>query len=413
MATGAVVLSAMRGSNLDMVRRRNLSLVLGRVHELGAVSRARLTKETGLNRSTIAALVNELVLLEHVIETDPDQAHQQVGRPSPVIVPSDRTVAVVVHPEMDSVEVGLVALGGRVLRRVRYDTERVPSPREAVNIAAAVIDGMRGELDAFHTVGIGLVIPGLVRASNGVVAVAPHLGWRDEPVAEMLQDATGYRVAAANDASLGAIAESVRGVGRGVGQLVYLNGGASGIGGGIMSSGSPIGGASGFAGEIGHTLVRNDGDPCHCGSVGCLETEVARAPLLEALDLAPHESERLNDVLLEHLSRASADDPVRAIVDRQRRYLAIALGNVANILNPNLIVFGGFLQSLYAVDPVGLTAAVRARTMTGPDRDVALAQAGLGASILMVGAAELVFADLIADPARSSGTPRASRTAAL
>lgn len=398
-----------RGNNPDAVRRRNLSLVLGRVHELAAVSRAQLTKETGLNRSTIAALVAELAQLGLVVETPPDPVNQPIGRPSPVIVPSDRTVAIVVHPEVDSVEIGLVALGGNVLRRVRYDTERIPSPREAVNIAAAVIDGMRGELESFNTIGIGLAVPGLVRATDGVVTVAPHLEWNDEPVGAMLHESTGYEVVAANDASLGAIAESVRGVGRGVQNLVYLNGGASGIGGGIIAGGVLIGGASGYAGEIGHTLVRSDGLHCHCGSTGCLETEVARAPLLEALNLRPSESERLNEVLLAHLADAPDDDPVRAIVANQRRYLAIALGNVANILNLELIVFGGFLQSLYAVDPAGLTADVCARTMRGPGADVRLAEASLGANILVVGAAELVFAGLIADPARSIGTPENTR----
>ncbi|MBC7762058.1 MAG: MarR family transcriptional regulator, partial [Candidatus Saccharibacteria bacterium] len=101
--TDATVRAVMRGNNLDVVRRRNLSLVLGRVHELAAVSRSQLTRETGLNRSTIAALVGELVQLGLVVETQPDPSNQQVGRPSPVIVPSDRAVALVVHPELDSV----------------------------------------------------------------------------------------------------------------------------------------------------------------------------------------------------------------------------------------------------------------------------------------------------------------------
>ena len=403
----------MRGNNLDVVRRRNLSLVLGRVHELAAVSRSQLTRETGLNRSTIAALVGELVQLGLVMETQPDPSNQQIGRPSPVIVPSDRAVALVVHPELDSVEIGLVALGGRVLRRVRYDTERVPTAREAVNIAAAVIEGMRGELEAFTTVGIGLALPGLVRASDGVVAVAPHLQWNDEPVGAMLQEATGFGVVAANDASLGAIAENVRGIGRGVENLIYLNGGASGIGGGVIAGGTLIAGTSGFAGEIGHILVRSDGALCHCGLTGCLETEVARAPLLEALDLRPSDSERLDEVLLAHLAQAPTDDPVRELVTTQRRYLAIALGTVANILNPELIIFGGFLQSLYAVDPGGLTADVRARSMSGPAADVRLAPSSLGANILVVGAAELAFAGLIADPARVAGASTPPAAASL
>jgi predicted NBD/HSP70 family sugar kinase len=396
------VKAELRGNNLDLVRRRNLSLVLGRVHEVGAVSRAQLTKETGLNRSTIAALVAELVQLRLVIETEPDQTNQ-VGRPSPVIVPSDRTVAITVHPELDAVDIALVALGGRVLRRVRYETVRVPSAQEVVNITAAVIDGMRGELAAgYRTVGIGLAIPGLVRGDDGVVTLAPHLDWHDEPIGEMLRAATGYEVAAGNDASLGAIAEHVRGAGRTVDDLVYLNGGASGIGGGIVAGGALLGGVSGYAGEIGHTLVNSAGILCHCGSTGCLETEVSRGPLLDALGLAPAEAEQLEARLLDHLAGAPADDPVVELVDRQLGFLARALANTVNVFNPRLIVLGGFLASLYAAAPERLLADVRALALVGPRDDVMLAPATLGSTLLAVGAAEIAFSALIADPAGES-----------
>ena len=80
-----------RGTNLDTVRRYNLSRILGLVHREGAVSRSTLTRETGLNRSTVAALVSELAALRLVVEADPD-VNRGVGRPSPVVRP---------HPDCD------------------------------------------------------------------------------------------------------------------------------------------------------------------------------------------------------------------------------------------------------------------------------------------------------------------------
>lgn len=390
----------LRGSNLDQVRRRNLSAVLRLVHTNGSPSRAWITRETGLNRSTVAALVAELVERGLVSESRPDQTNQ-VGRPSRTILPSTTTVALTVHPELDAVTVGLVSLGGRVVRRVRYDTVRVPSAQEVVNIVSAIVAGMRGELDSgFRTVGLGLAVPGLVRGSDGVVSLAPHLLWRDEPLAAMLSEATGFRVDAANDATVGAIAESTFGAGSGVGDMIYLNGGASGIGGGIISDGLLLSGASGFAGELGHTLVNSDGVPCHCGSVGCLETEVARAELLEALGLAPQESERLEDVLLAQFSPGRAPDAgVARVVDRQVRFLGIGLAGAANLLNPSLIVLGGFLGSLYRAAPEALERAVRSVAMPGLRDSVTLRAAALGSNILIIGAAELAFSRLLADPA--------------
>ena len=396
--------SDLRGNNLDLVRRRNLALVLRRVHELGAVSRARLTKETGLNRSTIAALVAELVQRGLVLETDPDQTNR-VGRPSLVIVPGERAVAITVHPELDAATICLVALGGRILRHERYPTRGLPSAREVVDIAATAIGRMRSDLGGDHTiVGVGLAVPGLVRASDGVVTLAPHLEWRDEPVGEMLRAATGYEVFAANDASLGAVAESVRGAGRGVDDLVYLNGGASGIGGGIIAGGVLLGGASGYAGEIGHTLVNSAGLACHCGSRGCLETEVQRAPLLEALGLAPSEADALEETLLARLSEPrGAPRRLTALVERQVGYLARALANTVNTFNPELILLGGFLGSLYAAAPAALDAGMRSMALVGPRDTVRLDRATHGASIIALGAAELAFSALIADPAGTAG----------
>jgi len=387
-----------RGNNLDVVRRHNLSIVLGLVHAEGSVSRAELTRRTALNRSTIAALVAELVQLGLVLETEPD-ATNQVGRPSLVIVPSDKLVAISVYPELDAVTIGLVALGHRVLRTVRYDNVRIPSAREVVNIVGAVVAGMRGELDErFRVAGIGVAVPGLVGVTDGIVSLAPHLDWHDEPLADMLREATGYPVWAANDATAGAIAEARFGSGRGVDDLIYLNGGASGIGGGVVSSGTLLGGASGFAGELGHTLVNSEGELCHCGATGCLETEVRRAPLLAALGLEPGQAASLDETLATAWA-AGPSPELKELVERQLRFLGIALAGFTNMFNPRLIVLGGFLGSLLGVAGGSLIEAVRGRAIIGSRDNVEITRSTFGANLLMIGAAELALAGVLADPA--------------
>ncbi|HEY9425099.1 MAG TPA: ROK family protein, partial [Microterricola sp.] len=197
----------MHGSNNDDVRRHNLSTILSIVHRNGATPRSQLTRMTGLNRSTVAALVAELVELGLAIEREPD-ATKQVGRPSPVVAVDPRVVAVAVNPEIDAVTIAVVGLGGHVHRRIRHVLEHSPSVSEAVAIAASVIAALRGELDAgFRVAGIGLAVPGQVRSSDGMVRLAPHLDWVDAPIASLLAEASGYPAFAANDAGLGAIAE--------------------------------------------------------------------------------------------------------------------------------------------------------------------------------------------------------------
>ncbi|MCU1524770.1 MAG: transcriptional regulator [Microbacteriaceae bacterium] len=383
-----------RGNSNDHVRRHNLSVILGLVHRSRGLSRSQLTRQTGLNRSTVAALVGELVERDLVVESDPDSSNQ-VGRPSPVVRPSPSTVGIAINPEIDAVTVGVVGLGGTVLKRVRYPTDHPPSVGEAVGISAAVIAGMRPELDRlYRTAGIGVAVPGLVRTEDGLVRLAPHLGWEDEPLAVLLADATGYPVLAANDAHLGTMAESTFGAGRGLSDLIYLNGGASGIGGGIISGGRSLGGVAGYAGELGHTLVNSRGVRCHCGATGCLETEVRRERLLQLLGLTDADADELEAAIL-----ASDEPSILAEVHRQLDFLAIALRNAINTLNPQLIVLGGFLGSLYAVAPQHLDRLLAEQPLKASRESVHVTRAELGSDLLIIGAGELAFRSLIADPA--------------
>ena len=390
----------------DPSRRNNLSLLTSLVHHHGVLSRAQLTRHTGLNRSTVGTLIGQLVALGLVYETAP-AGEGQVGRPSPNVHPSPSVAALAVNPEIDAVTIGLVSLGGKVQKKIRFDTERIPSAREAVNIASAVIAGMRSELDASYRItGIGMAVPGLVNRDDGVVRHAPHLGWRNEPVARMLSEATGYPCQAANDASLGAEAELIFGAGAGQGNLIYLNGGASGIGGGIISDGQLLMGASGYAGEIGHTFVRSGGKSCHCGATGCLETEVSQSRLLELAGLSRGDTADLEKALATSSSAEVNDE-----VARQLMFLDIALRNAVNIFNPEAIVLDGFLGTLYALAPESVDGVLLSQAMDGPAGQVEIYRAALGSDLMMIGAAELAFTPFLADPAGLGTTTRTAPAA--
>jgi predicted NBD/HSP70 family sugar kinase len=345
----------------------------------------------GLNRSTIGALVTDLVERDLVREEDAPSSNQ-VGRPSPIVKPSETPVGIAVNPEIDAITLGVIGLGGTVLTTVRRPLDALPSAADGVALTARTLDELRPGLATAHRIiGIGVAVPGLVRASDGLIRLAPHLRWHDEPFAAMLQDATGLPVSAANDARLGARAESAFGAGRGVGDLIYVNGGASGIGGGIIAGGQPLGGAEGFAGELGHTSVNPYGVACHCGGVGCLETEVRRERLLEVTGLGSESVDRLAGVL------ATSTDPlVTAEVGRQLDLLAVALRNAVNLLNPRLVLLGGFLAALQGADPARLE---QLGALAASAEGLGIRPAELGADLLMIGAGELAFEALIADPA--------------
>jgi predicted NBD/HSP70 family sugar kinase len=392
-----------RGLGNDSLRRDNLATILRLVHRSGMEGRSRseLTTLTGLNRSTIAALVGELAARGLVAESEP-VARSRVGRPSPIVTATRRAVALAVNPEIDAVQLALVGLGGRVLARHRVAASAELTVPDAVELTASAARTLLAGLEPEqHLVGVGIAIPGLVREDDGLVRLAPHFGWVDEPFTALLSSALDLPASAANDATLGVLAEGTFGAGRGIADLVYLNGGASGIGAGIVTGGRPLTGAAGYAGELGHTLVNSSGVACHCGATGCLETEVRRAPLLELLGLGDDESDGLEAALLD-----STSEDVRLEVERQLGYLGIAVRNAVNALNPRRIVLGGFLAALYAVAPEQLERSVAAQPLAASRESVRIVRAELGSDILMVGAAELAFAGLLADPATYQDTPQ-------
>lgn len=376
----------------DSVRRDNLAAVLTRVHRSGGLSRAALTESTGLNRSTIGALVGELAGLGLVAESDPHPTKQR-GRPSPHVVPAAGPVAIAVNPEVDAVTIGLVGLGARVEQRWRLDVDHPVTPEQTAALVAETL--ARAPLAGRRILGIGLAVPGLVRERDGLVRWAPHLEWSDAELGHLVAGVTGLPTQVGNDASLGALAEHRFGAGRGVDDLVYLNGGASGIGGGVIIAARPLGGAGGYAGEFGHNRPGAVADADRVSSTGALEDEVSRARLLAVLGRTGADDPTLRRLLLE-----SNDGAVAAELARQRRILGVALANAINVLNPAVVLLGGFLAMIRDADPAALDATVSEHAVAIAWSDARIESAALGDDLLMIGAAELAFAPLLADPAR-------------
>jgi len=381
-----------RTVGLEGVRRANLGEVLRLVHRSGPRSRATLTAETGLNRSTVADLVAALSERGLVVEQEPDPT-RRVGRPSPVVAASENVVAIGVNPEVDAIEVGAVDLGGGVPVRARIELDGVPRVLDAVALVTGIVQRwQRDELANRWLVGVGVAVPGLVRASDGLVRLAPHLDWHDEDIATPLADALGVRVAVDNDASLGARAEHLFGAARAHDDAVYLNGGASGIGGGLIIDGRLVRGAGGYAGEWGQTRPGVAQDAQRRTDDGVLEDDVSRARLLAAAGLTGGDDAALAAALIA-AGQAAEDEIVR-----QRSVLAVTIGNAVNVLNPSMVVLGGFLGILRDHAPEDFDVDVKGRSLAVTAEDLQISSAALGENRLLIGAAEAAFERLIADP---------------
>ncbi|WP_158685446.1 ROK family protein [Microbacterium halophytorum] len=377
----------------EEVRQQNLASVLQLVHVDGPQSRSAIGTATGLNRSTVTGLVTELTELGLAVETSTAPTGR-VGRPSLGVAADDAVAALSVRAEPDAVTVSLVGLAGTVHSRVRHDLAGAPSPRRFAQITSSLVDGMRADIDRhYRLVGAGVAIPGLVDEA-GTVLVAPPLRWKREHIASRLSSALGMPVAAANDASVGAMAEARFGMGRGIENMLYMAGSTTGIGGGLIFDGTLLRGTSGFAGELGHAVVNPGGTKCTCGRRGCLEAELNPHRVLDLLGRRNLDEDELDIEL-----GVVRNPAVIAEVARQVDVLSIALTNFVNAFAPEVVVLSGYLGVLLATSRERLSNAVRVEPVGADGRSVRLERAHMRSHLMQIAPAELAFAPLLADPA--------------
>ncbi len=385
------------GSNRDVVRQHNLSILLQMIHFYGTVTRSQMAAATGLNRSTISDLVAELEQLGFATETVAASA-SGVGRPSYVVTASTKVVAFAVHPEVDATTVGVVTLSGKVLKTLRVPMSESPTSAVSVQTAAAAIAELKRGLDADQKIaGIGVAIPGQVRVSDNVVRLAPQLGWVEQPFGSMLSQVSGLPVFVDNDASIGCMAERNFGAARGYLDVVYLYAGSGGIGGGAIVNGSQLRGASGYGGELGHVRIGGSNEKDYSGLAGTLESMVRRDDLLHVFKMFSATDEEL-DVEIQSTKSGEAKKILGAQIDA----LGAGISSYVNIFNPEVIVLAGFLTSLFNYDPDRLLAAVKQGSLNASSERVVIRAGELGADLLMIGSAELAFKPLLENPSAAA-----------
>jgi predicted NBD/HSP70 family sugar kinase len=333
-----------------------------------------------------------------VNETIPETG-LRAGRPSHVVVPrSDTAYVLAANIGVDTVSAAAVGLGGVILARREYRLAGLGvKPDVVANRLAAEFRRLEAKLPlGSWLAGVGVGVPGVVRRADGWVEFAPNMMWEGVPFGELLATRldvpAGVRVG--NDGDLGALAEHVRGAGRGIDHLLYLAG-EVGIGGGIIVDGRTVAGAQGYAGEFGHMVVHPDGRRCRCGSLGCFETEVGEEAVLVACG---RDANGGRAALVEVFAAASKGEQ-RAVdgLNGVAEWVARGLASLVNIFNPEIVILGGPLSSLFFLTGDVIRSRVDAMTSFA-GRRVRLVQPGLGEDSSLLGAAELAFEQLLDDP---------------
>jgi len=391
------------GISHEELRRVNTSALLTWVHHHGPTTRARLTSELGLNRSTIGdltALLEEVGLVE---ELQPDQVSvegerrtRRSGRPSLVVAPRADVGVLAVMLDVDRIVAGIVGLGGEMHHR----RERLHHPGKhevapVVDSAAQMCREVLSAVPDMAVLGAGVSVPGLVRSADGLVHFAPNLGWTDVQFVDLLVDALALPLVVGNDADLGVLAEHLYGAAVGASEVAYV-GGTVGIGGGFLVRGQPLRGAEGYAGEVGHLMVDSEGALCRCGSRGCWETKIGANRLLSSAGrLTGGGRAAVTEVIV---AAADGDRTAVRALDEAAYWMGFGLRALARLFNPEVIVFGGTLGQMFDARTERVLEILHERDGIDFAQNISVRSGALGADGPLLGAAELAFGSLLSDP---------------
>lgn len=304
----------------------------------GSLTQVELAGLTGLSPASVSNIVKELAAAG-TLNTAPTSRSGR--RAQQVTLARNLGLVAGVHFGTRTLRVAIADTANRVIAEQRMPLAPDHRGDAGLDRVALLLEEMVDQIDAQMSevlaVGVGLSAP--VNVRTGQISTTGMLrGWDGIDIPTVLAERLGVPVHVDNDANLGALAEARHGAARGFDHVVYVRV-SHGIGAGLLLDGKVFHGRSGTVGEIGHTTVEDNGPICRCGNRGCLEMYVG-APVLLTMIRTSHGNMTLREVI----TGANDGDPgLRRVIADAGQHLGIAIANVCNILDPQVVVIGGQL----------------------------------------------------------------------
>lgn len=304
------------------------------------------------------------------------------------------------------IALGTVDDEGRLLERLRYDTETQGGYGAVID---QIVDGVRqlkgkSNSPGAPMSGIGIGVAGQVDPETGAVVFAPNLDWRDVSLRGDVERACGLPVVVTNDVRAALWGEWLFGAGRGVEDLVCIFVG-TGIGGGIVCGGRVLDGCSNTAGEIGHMTVDLRGPLCKCGNRGCMEAlaggwamarraqESVKADPVAGSAILNMAGGKIEEITAKNLVHAFyAGNPLAVtILDEAIDALSAGIAALVNAVNPCKIILGGGIIEGMPEMVSRIDKGVRSRALNAATGRLAIVASKLGGEAGIIGAAALAM----------------------
>jgi len=374
----------------DTIRDINRQIVLNYVRERSPISRAEISSETALQRSTISLIVDELKSQGLIDEIEGESTG---GRPPMLLrLRAAGPIAVGVDLGTDLTIVATSDLAGRVLEREEFQTD--PSwektTRQMIDCVKRFIQKQKG------IEGIGISLPGLVDQEAGDALFIPHFKWRDWAVADLVGAATGLPVKVDNDANAAALAElwlgrpEIREVRDFIMVLVE-----QGIGTGIVFDGQVYHGVAGAAGEFGHMTI-GKGAPiaCAAGSYECWEAFASENAALARYAKEHHNSHGSTPTSFSQLVDRALEgetDAQTALIETAR-YLGLGIANLLKGLSPEAVIVCGRIARAWPLIADEIKSAVEKNSVCRGLPSARIIASTLGENPNLMGALSLILA---------------------
>jgi predicted NBD/HSP70 family sugar kinase len=371
--------------------QRTPAQLLEAIRDLGGVTRADLSRLTGLSRSAVAHAVAALLADGLITEREPGVSHAgQRGRPAALLTPS-RSPGHVVGIDFGHAHVGVAIAdtAGVVLAESRLGADVDHHADEVLDTSARMTRDLLSQAGVPLSQVIAAVagIPGpLDPHTRALRPPAILAAWAGRDAGHELATRLGLPVEVANDADLGALGELRYGAGRGRQDFVYVKA-SHGVGAGLVLGGRIYRGAAGIAGEIGHTSLPDATGWCRCGNRGCLETVVSLGPLRQRLARIgiPPAADGAGWPVTQLQQNALA---VRVLAEAGR-ILGRALADLCNCLNPEVVILGGEIGTAGPPLVAGVRESIDRYAQPAAAGAVQVLAAGLGARSELMGAVAL------------------------
>ncbi len=385
----------------------NKSQVFDLIRKNGPISRAEISRQTGLSIPTVMKITEDFIKRKFVM--DIGKGESSGGRqPELLKLSPDSKYIIGVGIGRSRTYVIIMNFMGEVVRREIMQTGETAIPDIWIGKLIQVIENImqKSSMDSCQVMGMGIGMPGILDEETGKVLFSPDFNWENVDLLTPIREKFQMDVTIENANRALAMGEYYFGSGTSSKNFLVINLG-HGIGSAIVREGELYHGSSGSSGEIGHIILEEDGPLCNCGNYGCLEAISSGNAIARDAKIAilKGKKTRIMELAQEDINLVEAktvfdaakqkDDLAKTIVDRASRYIGIGLANYINLLDPDLIILSGGLTNAGNIFLESIKEAVRKKQMKFAGRRVKIEVSNMGENGTAVGSASLVLKKFI------------------